>query len=99
MHLFDIDIPGKQTFKESDTLTAGSHLTVIDADDVKIGIGICYDLRFGELSRAYAKRGCQLLVYPGQHPTQCLLLFMMEMPPAALRGPGLQMLKAYNAFS
>merc|ERR1712080_439257 len=31
----------------------------------KIGIGICYDLRFFEMSAQYAKKGCQLLVYPG----------------------------------
>ena len=65
IHLFDIDIPGKQTFKESDTLTAGSSLTVLNTDLGKLGIGICYDLRFGELAAAYNRRGVQLLIYPG----------------------------------
>ena len=77
--MFDIDIPGKQTFKESDTLTAGSALTVIDTEFVRIGIGICYDLRFGELAAAYNKRGVQLLVYPG---TQ-LASWQLSTPPCS----------------
>ena len=65
VHLFDIDIPGKQTFKESDTLTAGDSLTVVDTDCGKLGIGICYDIRFPEMAALYARKGVQLLVYPG----------------------------------
>jgi len=65
VHLFDIDIPGKQTFRESDTLTAGESLTVVDTDCGKLGIGICYDIRFPEMAAVYARRGVQLLVYPG----------------------------------
>ena len=64
-HLFDIDIPGKITFKESDTLTCGDSLTVVETEHGKIGLGICYDLRFPELAMIYAKRGVQLIVYPG----------------------------------
>lgn len=62
MHLFDIDIPGEITFKESDSLTAGSQLAVIDVNDFKIGIGICYDIRFEELAKLYRKMGCNMLV-------------------------------------
>jgi len=65
VHLFDIDIPEKQTFKESDTLTAGECLTVVDTDCGRLGIGICYDIRFPEMAAIYAQRGVQLLVYPG----------------------------------
>eukprot|EP00892_Ulva_mutabilis_P001384 jgi/Ulvmu1/11246/UM073_0018.1 len=64
-HLFDIDIPGKITFKESDTLTPGSELGCLTTRYGTIGIGICYDLRFPELSMAYRKMGAQLLVFPG----------------------------------
>eukprot|EP00955_Chlamydomonas_euryale_P084593 363984-Chlamydomonas_euryale.AAC.26 len=67
VHLFDIDIPGKITFKESLTLTPGEVPTVVDTDVGRLGIGICYDLRFPELAQLYAKRGAQLLVYPGEH--------------------------------
>lgn len=76
MHLFDIDIPGKQTFKESDTLTAGDSLTVVDTEVGKLGIGICYDIRFPEMAALYARQGVQLLVYPGAEffygPLLCL---------------------------
>lgn len=65
LHLFDIDIPGKITFKESDCFTAGSNLTVFDTPYCKVGLGICYDLRFAQLAQLYAKQGCKLLFYPG----------------------------------
>lgn len=65
MHLFDIDIPGKITFKESETLTQGESFTVVDTPACRMGIGICYDLRFPELAMVYAQRGVQLIVYPG----------------------------------
>lgn len=65
MHLFDIDIPNEITFKESDSLTAGSSLAVVKVKDFNIGIGICYDIRFEELAKLYRKKECNLLVYPG----------------------------------
>ncbi|XP_021738931.1 omega-amidase, chloroplastic-like [Chenopodium quinoa] len=65
IHLFDIDIPGKITFKESQTLTAGETPTVVDTEVGRIGIGICYDIRFQELAILYAARGAHLLCYPG----------------------------------
>lgn len=65
MHLFDIDIPGKITFKESDILSAGSELATFKMNDVKVGLGICYDLRFEELAKLYRLKECELLVYPG----------------------------------
>lgn len=68
VHLFDIDIPGKITFKESETLTQGESFTVVDTPACRMGIGICYDLRFPELAMVYAQRGVQLIVYPGAQP-------------------------------
>ncbi|XP_027355047.1 omega-amidase, chloroplastic [Abrus precatorius] len=65
IHLFDIDIPGKITFIESKTLTAGETPTVVDTEVGRIGIGICYDIRFPELAMIYAARGAHLLCYPG----------------------------------
>jgi len=65
MHLFDIDIPGKITFKESDTLTAGNQITVADTEFCRVGIAICYDIRFPELSRLMVLEGAQLIVVPG----------------------------------
>lgn len=65
MHLFDIDVKGRITFKESDVLTAGDDFTIADTDFGRIGIGICYDVRFVELARIMAERGAEILFYPG----------------------------------
>ncbi|CAG5059096.1 unnamed protein product [Parnassius apollo] len=65
MHLFDIDIPNKITFKESEVLSAGDQITTFEYQGIKIGLGICYDLRFFEMARLMADQGCSLLVYPG----------------------------------
>jgi len=65
IHLFDIDIPGKMTFKESDALSPGNSFTTFPTPWCEVGVGICYDIRFAELAQIYAKKGCKLLVYPG----------------------------------
>ena len=65
MHLFDIDVKDKITFKESDVLTAGDEFTLADTEFGKIGIGICYDVRFVELARIMVENGAMILFYPG----------------------------------
>lgn len=65
VHLFDIDVPGRITFKESDTLSAGNSVTVFDTPYCKIGVGICYDIRFPELSMLMSRKGAKVLVFPG----------------------------------
>lgn len=65
LHLFDIDVPGRITFKESSVLSAGNTFTMFETPMCKVGIGICYDMRFAELAQVYAQSGCKLLVYPG----------------------------------
>lgn len=65
MHLFDIDIPGRFTYKESDTFDSGDNITVVDTKFCKIGLGVCYDMRFPELALCMAKRGAKILIYPG----------------------------------
>mmetsp|Transcript_16899 Transcript_16899/g.20851 ORF Transcript_16899/g.20851 Transcript_16899/m.20851 type:complete len:288 (+) Transcript_16899:171-1034(+) len=69
MHLFDIDVPGGITFKESDTLTGGDKVTTFDTPYGKVGVGICYDMRFAELAQLMRNHGCSLLVYPGAFNT------------------------------
>jgi omega-amidase len=65
VHLFDIEIPGKIKFKESETLSPGNNFSFFDTPLCRIGIGICYDIRFAEMAQIYAKNGCKLLIYPG----------------------------------
>lgn len=64
MHLFDIDVKDGMRFKESETLTAGNDFTTIVIDGHKIGIGICYDIRFEEMARLYRNEGCEMIIYP-----------------------------------
>lgn len=66
IHLFDIDIPGKITFKESDVLTPGDEPTIVDIPDYgKLMVSICYDIRFPELAAIAARKGCFALISPG----------------------------------
>ena len=74
IHLFDIDVPGKMTFFESATLSGGGDLCTVDIAGItenafKIGIGICYDLRFSELAEIYRQKGCSMVVYPAAFNT------------------------------
>ncbi|MCF2683284.1 carbon-nitrogen hydrolase family protein [Faecalicatena contorta] len=64
VHLFDIDVEG-QYFKESDTLSSGDQVTVFETEFCKMGICICYDFRFPELSRLMAEQGAKIILVPG----------------------------------
>lgn len=65
MHLFDIDVSGGQRFRESDTLSSGNRVTVVDTDFGRLGVAICYDIRFPELARLMVLQGAKILAYPG----------------------------------
>lgn len=64
IHLFNIETP-EIRFKESDTLNAGNQIGFFNLGFIKIGIAICYDMRFPELLRLMALNGAQLIVIPG----------------------------------
>lgn len=64
MHLFDIDVEGGITFKESDTLGYGNEVTVVETKYFKMGIAICYDMRFPELMRLMVLKGADVIVIP-----------------------------------
>jgi predicted amidohydrolase len=66
VHLFDIDIPGKISFHESEVLSPGNKLTLIDLPEYgKVAVAICYDIRFPELAMIAARKGAFLCLYPG----------------------------------
>ncbi|CCU76976.1 nitrilase family protein (Nit3) [Blumeria hordei DH14] len=70
VHLFDIDIPGKITFKESKVLSPGNQITIVDLPEYgKIAVAICYDIRFPELAMIAARKGAFCLIYPGAFNT------------------------------
>lgn len=63
IHMFDVEVGG-MSYRESELETAGSEIVVADLDGTRIGMAICYDLRFPELFRILALKGAQLVVLP-----------------------------------
>ena len=64
IHLFDVDVKGGVRFKESETLIPGESVTVLNTEYCKIGVAICYDVRFPELFRKMALDGTRLVILP-----------------------------------
>ena len=65
IHLFDVEVAdGTGSYRESDTTVAGDRLTLFEMADLRVGVMVCYDLRFPELARLYASAGAQLLIVP-----------------------------------
>lgn len=66
LHLFNIDIPGKVSFREADHILAGDDLVAVTLAeaDWTVGLAICYDLRFPELFRALVDRGAEIILVP-----------------------------------
>ena len=62
VHLFDVDIQGGVRFFESETLSAGNHATVFDTEFGVMGLCICYDVRFPELSRQMVDAGAAVIL-------------------------------------
>ena len=64
IHLFDVEIKGQTPLRESDQFIHGSHPSTVNLKGWKIGLSICYDLRFSELYNYYAKCGVDALLVP-----------------------------------
>lgn len=65
IHLFDVHLEiTKETYNESETFEAGNQVVVVDTPFGKIGIAICYDLRFPELFRQLVLQGAEIIVLP-----------------------------------
>ncbi len=64
IHMFDVDLPNGDKYRESDTIVPGDAMTVAEVDGVKLGMTICYDLRFAYLYRALAKKGVDMISIP-----------------------------------
>ncbi len=63
IHLFDVNV-GKDEYRESDNVQAGETITVVETPFGKLGLAICYDLRFPELFRALMLKGAEIFVLP-----------------------------------
>ena len=64
IHLFDVDVVGHKSVRESDVFAPGRDRAVIEVLGWKIGLAICYDLRFAELFLEYARAGVDLILIP-----------------------------------
>ena len=64
VHLFDVDLPNGETWRESNTFTGGTDAVAVDLSFGRLGIAICYDVRFPYLFRALADAGCSILSAP-----------------------------------
>lgn len=64
LHLFDVDIPGHVTIRESDTRVGGSDVVMVRTELGVIGMTICYDLRFPELYRRLTLAGAEIITVP-----------------------------------
>lgn len=64
IHLFDVDIQDKIRYKESENVVAGEKIITTNMGNVKVGMSICYDLRFSELYRSLALNGAKVIFIP-----------------------------------
>ena len=64
IHLCDITLPDGQSLNESFRYKNGEKLVVVDTEAGKLGLTICYDLRFPHLFRALAKQGAEIIAVP-----------------------------------
>ena len=63
-HLFDVDLPNKESYKESSYIQHGDQTKLVDTPMGRIGLSICYDLRFAEYFRILTDLGAQLITVP-----------------------------------
>ena len=64
IHMFDVDLGLGEVYKESATFTPGDQAVSVGLPWGKLGLSVCYDLRFPHLYRALAKSGCDFLAVP-----------------------------------
>jgi deaminated glutathione amidase len=64
IHLFDVDLAGGESYRESSTMQPGETAVVVATPLGRLGLSVCYDLRFPQLYRALAKQGAAVLFVP-----------------------------------
>ena len=64
IHLFDVNLPSGESYRESNTVAPGAEAVVAETPFGKIGLSVCYDLRFPHLYRTLAKAGAEILTVP-----------------------------------
>lgn len=65
INLFDVTLGGGETYRESETVEGGGAAVMVEGPmGAKLGLSICYDLRFAPLYTAYAKAGAEIITVP-----------------------------------
>ena len=64
LHMFDVDLPTGESSRESATYEPGERAVTARADELKLGMSVCYDLRFPALYRALALAGAEVMTIP-----------------------------------
>lgn len=64
LHMFDVNLPNGETARESATYEPGDRAVTVQAGDAKLGLTICYDVRFPALYRALALAGAEVIAVP-----------------------------------
>ncbi len=70
IHLYDVDLPNGESWRESATYAPGDCATVLETPIGRLGPAICYDIRFGHLFRALAEAGAEILTAPAAFTRQ-----------------------------
>jgi deaminated glutathione amidase len=64
IHMFDVDLGNGESYRESNAYRPGERAVLTDVDGIRLGMTICYDLRFPSLYRALAEGGAKVLTVP-----------------------------------
>ena len=64
LHMFDIELQNGEAYRESDAIAPGDRAVVVETPLARIGLSVCYDLRFGALYRALAHAGAEVITIP-----------------------------------
>ena len=70
IHMFDVDLPNNESWRESALYRPGNKAIVVDCEEFTLGMSICYDLRFAHLYRSLAQAGAQILTCPAAFTAQ-----------------------------
>jgi predicted amidohydrolase len=70
IHMFDVDLAGGESYRESRNFRAGDQAVTADLPWGRLGLSVCYDLRFPSLYRALAEAGCTMLSIPSAFTRQ-----------------------------
>ncbi|MBZ9678374.1 carbon-nitrogen hydrolase family protein [Mesorhizobium sp. ES1-1] len=70
IHMFDVDLDNGESWRESAAYEPGTEAVVADLDGTKLGLAVCYDLRFPQLFRAEAMAGAEVLSVPAAFTRQ-----------------------------